>query len=310
MEDWDDYRLFLAVMRQGSYAAAARAAGVSQPTVSRRMARLQARLRLVLFEHSGQQAAATPQAQALLDALEQMEGAALTLQRQVEGRVSAVEGEVVLTTTEGLACIWLAPRIPQLQAAHPGLRLQIRVANTRLDLLRRESDIALRMGEPASPQLIGRQVGRVHCGIYAARSYLQAHGRPRTVAELSGHCLIDGIVDIADFPQIRQLRGLLPASSRVVGSNSAEVQRALARAGMGLFATTCYLGDADPLLERLLPEAFDPSVDLWLLTHRDVRSSARVRAVVQFLIEALERDSDLFTGRKHKAQDAAHCNNA
>ncbi|MEZ5440839.1 MAG: LysR family transcriptional regulator [Lysobacterales bacterium] len=297
MEDWDDYRLFLAVMRQGSFAAAARSAGVSQPTISRRMARLQQRLRLVLFEHSGHQAAATPQAQALLESLEQMEGAALSLQRHVEGRISAVEGEVVVTTTEGLACAWLAPRLPQLRAAYPELRVVVRVANTRLDLLRRESDIALRMGEPASPQLIGRKVGRVHCGIYAAPGYLRAHGLPQTLADLSTHQLIDGIGEIADFPQIRQLRGLLSADRAVTASNSADVQRSLARAGMGLFATTCYLGDPDSGLQRVLAQHFDPAVDLWLLTHREVRTSARVRAVMDFLLDALKRDQALFEGR-------------
>lgn len=296
MRNWDDYRYFLAVAEAGTLSAAARALQTTQPTVGRRIRALEERMRVRLFDRLSHGYVLTDIGESVLDEIRRLDQSMLDVERKIAGQDESLAGKVVVTSTEGLAASWLAPRLADFHAAHPDIAVELLIALTPLNLLRREADIALRMGDPQSDQLIGRKVGRVHFGLYAAKSYLKARGRPRKPADLRRHAVIESTGEMAGLKQAETLRAHAKEADVAVSSNNAIAQAALLRAGFGVVPLPCYMAAGAADIERVLPDDFDVSLDLWLLTHRDLRHTGRIRAMLDFLAGAVRNDAEIFTG--------------
>jgi DNA-binding transcriptional LysR family regulator len=271
---WDDLRVFLALARTGSLSSAGRALGVNHATIARRIAALARDLGLVLFEHRARGYAPTADGAALVGAAERMEAAMLEIERRAAGRAPGLEGTVRITATDTLASHVIAPALAALHARHPALAIDLAVDNRALSLARREADIALRWARPRAGDLYARKLSDV---TYAAF----ARGR----RPAAGVIAFDE--DLADIPEARWLARAFPAARVVLRSSTVAVQFAAARAGLGIAALPRYLAAGARELREVATPLPPPTRELWLIIHRDLRAVPRVRAVAEFLAEAV-----------------------
>lgn len=279
--NWDDLRVFLAVARTGSLSGAARSLGVNHSTVFRRIAGFEATLDVRLFERLPNGYALTLAGEETLGIVERIEADVATLDRTVTGQDLRLSGVVRITAIDMLA-FWLLPdHLVRFHAAYPGIEIEMVVGNEALNLSRRETDIALRIGNTPPETLVGRRVGRLDFAIYGAPAYCAA--RPDT--ELSQHDWIG--LDSAHAPLARRFEQFLPGVRPIIRSNSVACTIRLAKAGLGLAVLPCAIAGQKPGLIRIaeVPDTF--GLDLWLLTHEDLRHTARIRAVLDFLATAL-----------------------
>lgn len=291
--DWGNLRFFLELVRTGSLSGAARRLGVDRNTVARRVAALEEEIGLALFERGPQGWGRTPAGQELAELAGRVEEDVLAMARHVDARDRAPSGTVRLTTAAHLAVHLLSPALPVLRERHPGLVLEIAADQRAFDLTRREADLALRMGRPRDAGLVTRKLSDVAHRFYASPGYLA--GR-RSVDFAKDHFI--GFDDsLASAPQERWLARLAPERRVVFRTNSTASLQAAARIGLGVAVLPCYVADPDPGLSRLEgPEAVHH--ELWLLVHGDLRRSPRVRAVIEWVDDLIEKARPALTGRR------------
>jgi DNA-binding transcriptional LysR family regulator len=293
--EWDDLRYVLAVAESGSLAAAARALGVNHTTVLRRVTAFEERLGLRLFERLPTGYALTAGGEELVAAARQMAGTVTTLERKLAGQDLRLEGTLRVTTTDTLMVSVLAPHLAGFRAAHPGIALELAVSNAMFNLTRRDADVAIRPASDPPGQLVGRRVSGLAFAIYASPAYLVAHGKVRDLAAHAWAAPDDTLGDSA----VARWMATMPDARVAVRADSLVALRELAAAGIGLAALPCYLGDGDP---RLVRARRDPvkamETALWVLTHEDLRGTARVRAFTEFIAHAFATERDVFEGRR------------
>ncbi|WP_299624659.1 LysR family transcriptional regulator [Pelagibius sp.] len=296
--DWDAYRYFLAVAETGSLSAAARALKVSQPTVGRQVQVLEQTLEVRLFDRRPDGYAVTDAGLRILELVRDIDGVMQVISRRVGGEKAKLAGKVRITAAQGIGTYWLPQQVHRLMQQYPEIQIELSVCIPTLDLGRHQADIAIRLGDPGDDSLIGRRVAKVSFGLFAAASYLARRGEPRRLEDLAGHDIIESSGEIADLPQARILRDHA-AGGRTVGfaCDNLVTQFSAMAAGCGLLAAPLYMADAASGIKRVLAESFDVEMDLWLLTHRDHQETARMRAVIEHLCDAVRRDRQRFTGR-------------
>ena len=285
--DWGLIRSFLAALEAGTLLGAARKLNTSQPTLGRHIAELESQLGMVLFERTGRGLIATASARQLAEAARTMESGALQLARSVSGAQTQVTGTVRLTASQPVACVLLPPVLAAMREALPDIQVELESSNTVSNLLRREADIALRMVRPTQTSLIARKIGQVRVGAYASRDYLARRGVPTRPQDLLQHEMIgyDKGEDILRgfqanfFPVTREAFALR--------SDDLIVQWQAVRAGLGVGFLANYMVQGDDQVQRILPALPLPGLAMWLTVHREIRTSQRIRAVYDFLAQAL-----------------------
>ena len=293
-ENWDDYRYLIVVAEAGSFAAAARALGVAQPTVRRRVEQLEAHLGVTLFERLPDGQKLSADAAALIRLAETMRETAIDLKRLSMGLQNGVAGTVRMAVTRGLAEDWLPTHLKVLHARYSNICVELLVSYEEADLRLLEADIAIRFGQPADENLVGRRLGSATCGIYGSHDYFTRHGTPTTAGELVGHRIVGTSGRIAGFAQNVRLAELVGADTETCTTDDVHVQIALARQGLGLVSVPRYMAPTDPTMVELVLPGIDVELDLWLLTHRDVRTARRVRVVIDHLYDAFKADAPRF----------------
>jgi DNA-binding transcriptional LysR family regulator len=286
MPDWTLIRSFLAVAEAGSLSAAARATGISQPTLGRHVQAVEAALQVQLFTRTAQGQALTEAGQALLAPARAMQAAAADLALTAKGHATGIEGTVRITASRVVSQVILPGILARIRAEEPGIQIDLVPSDTTENLLFGEADIALRMYRPPQPDLVARQIGEVPLGLYAAKAYLDRRGRPASVDDLKQHDFIgqDRMDQI-----IRVMRGLgfeVGRSFFAVRCDDPVTYVELVRAGCGLGGILRAVGDADPGLERidLIPDL--PSLPVWLTAAPRLRQSPRLRRVWDILAAA------------------------
>ncbi|MGG5885601.1 LysR family transcriptional regulator [Falsiroseomonas sp. HC035] len=289
--DWNRIRAFLATAEAGSLSAAARALGLTQPTLGRQIAALERELGVALFERAGRGLVLTPTAGTLLDHVRAMGEAAGRLGLAATGVSQRIEGPIQITATEACAAHVMPPIVARLRAAHPGITVEIRATDRTADLLRREADIAIRNFEPREPELIARKVGEDRGRPYASPSHLSKLGHPRGWDDLKRAQFV-AFGEAADFIEGGRALGLhLTAQQLPVQVDSYLVHWELVKQGVGIGFATEAVGDAEPRVCRVLPEAAPIIFPIWLVTHRELHTSRRVRVVFDLLADALSQQS-------------------
>jgi DNA-binding transcriptional LysR family regulator len=283
---WDLYRSFLAVMREGSLSAAARALGMTQPSLGRHVRQLETDLGVALFTRSPLGLAPTENAHELVPHAQAMAAASAALRRAASASNHEIRGVVRLTCSEVVGAEVLPPMLAAFRRQHPGIVIELSLSNQSEDLLRKDADIAVRMLRPVQAALVARRIGGIPLGMHAHRSYLKTYGRPQTVADLQQHALIG--FD-RETPALRALRSRLPFSREdfALRTDSDLAQLAAIRAGFGIGVCQCPIAQRDRQLVHLLPEAFALELDTWLVMHEDLRTSRRVRLLYDHLVQAL-----------------------
>ena len=295
--DWSILRDFIAVAETGSLSQAARRLRLSQPTLSRRIAALEEQLKAQLFQRTPRGLLLTDAGEQVLAGARRVEEEALAIERQAEAAQQTLKGTVRISVTEGLGSLWLPRRLAAFHASYPSVCVEVLVDNRAVNLIRREADIAIRMFRPEQPDLIAKKAGDVVMGLYASHSYLDRYGRPAAPGDLKDHYHVGFDESMSTHPGVQRLERHF-APERIVHRSSSFVgQLSATLAGIGIGVHDCVLADAEPKLERLLPEDFKHEIEVWLVTHADLRRSARIRAVFDFLVNVIATERNQLAGR-------------
>lgn len=285
--DWKLIRSFLAVLERGSLLGAAKSLDSSQPTIGRHLAELERQLGVVLFERTGRGLVPTRVALSVAEHARAMAGSAEAIGRILTGQTQQLAGTVRITASQAVATCMLPGLLAQLREQEPSIAIEVVASNAIDNLLRREADIAIRMVRPDQASLIARRIGQVEIGAYGQREYLRRRGVPRTPADLLRHDLIG--LDRDDLI-VRSFRAMgQPIEREAFGLRSDDhlvLWQAL-RAGLGIGFAARWLAERDPNVQRVLPDLPVPPLPVWLTVHREIRSSARIRAVFDFLARAI-----------------------
>ena len=285
--DWNQVRAFLATAEEGSFSGAARVLRTTQPTIGRQIAGLEADLGVTLLERSVRGQNLTQAGLDLLQHVRTMGEAAARISMSADVQSQQIVGEVVVTATDLLSAAILPGILPPLRRAAPGLRIRIVCANDLRDLMKREADIAIRHVRPDQPDLIARHIGDFRASLYAAKAYLDAAGRPNSPAGIGD---LD-FVGTADHERlIAPLANMgisVTAENFVVSSDSGAVTWEMVKSGFGVSMLPEALCDAEPTVEKVLPALPPLQFPIWLVTHRELQTSRRIRLVFDRLAQGL-----------------------
>ncbi|MCP1471685.1 DNA-binding transcriptional LysR family regulator [Sphingobium sp. OAS761] len=293
MFDWDDVRVFLAVVRGGRMAPAARVLGIDATTIGRRLARLEQALSARLFEIGAGGRKLTPGGHALLRHAEVMESAAMAAMEEVAGHGQQVAGPVRLSVAEGFGTWLLAPGLADFSARHPGIRLDLVTASGFLNPSKREADMAVMLARPQRGRLVVRRLGDYRLHLYAAPQYLARAGRPAAAAKLRDHVLVGYVPEFIFSPELDYLDEVEAGLEAQLRATSINMQYRMIRAGAGIGILPDFIAMQDPDLERVLAPDVEITRSFWLVLHADLRNAARFEAVARWLqdrVDALRSD--------------------
>lgn len=287
--DWTQVRGFLATAEHGSLSAGARALGLTQPTLGRQVAALEAALGVVLFERVGRSLVLTPAGQDMLAHVRRMGAAADALAMAAAGRSDNLEGRVSITASDAMSAYWLPAVLADLRKTAPGIIVDVIASNAVRDLQRREADIAIRHVAPKQPELIARKLPDMPAYLYASADYLYEKGTPQTLADFQQ---LDFIGFDADASGVDVLnRHGLPVTAAMIRATSASGVAVweMVRQGLGVTVMVETVARNTPDVVRIMPQIAPVMVSTWLTVHREVQTNRRIRLVYDLLAEALER---------------------
>ena len=282
---WDLYRTFLAVVRDGSFSAAARRLGLAQPTAGRHIEALEALLGASLFTRSPRGPVPTAAARELVPHAEAMAAAAAALQRASSGEAQGERGAVRIAASEIVGHEVLPTILAGFATRYPHVEIELALSNRNEDLLRRDADVAVRMARPSQKALVARRIGLVRLGLFAHRRYAEAFALPKTPEELAGHRWIGFDRDSSGFPPVDGMQ--LRREQFGFRCDSGPAQLAAMRAGIGIAGCHVNIARRDPDLIRVLEKPFSFTREMWLLMHRDAKSTRRVRLLFDHLATGL-----------------------
>ena len=293
---WELYRSFLGVLNQGSLSGAARELGVAQPTIGRHVAALEKSLGLALFTRSQTGLLPTAAGQSLRTYAESLQSTVAALQRAAANQGSGVSGSVRITASDVMGVEVLPPIIARLRDKHPELTVELALTDRVQDLVRRESDIAVRMVRPRQELLVARRAGQIVLGLHAHQDYLSRRGTPKSIADLANHALI-GFDETTAF--IREAGKSFSAWRREAFSLRTDnnlAQLALIRSGAGIGVCQAAIAQRDNRIVRILPKQFALPLEVWITMHQDLRNSPRCRVTFDALVKGLQQHIDSIRG--------------
>lgn len=291
--DWDDMRIVLAICRAGSLTGAARTLGQNKSTVFRQINTIEKKMGVRFFERVPSGYQMTEAGEAVMHAASRMEEEAINLERELLGKDYRLQGDIRLTAPEGIAALKLTPVIADFCKIHPDIRVELLITNAELALSRREADLAVRVTRQPPDSNLGRRISDFNFCAYAAPRYLQKHNG-LALAEHHWVTILDEIDWV--IPAIWKKKA--DAKDKIVFSSTLTATAVnAARQGMGLIVLPCFWGDRKNGLVRVGHPLKQLASELWVLTHPDLRHTARVRALMLFIYEQLNQQGDQFSGR-------------
>lgn len=286
--DWNHVRAFLVTAEEGTLSAAAKALGLTQPTLSRQVAALEAELNVTLFERLGQRLVLTDSGLELFERAKPMCESAQQFSLAASGHSQQLEGPVVISASQLDAVFRLPNVIAQLRQEEPGIDIEVVVTNEASNLKRREADIAIRNFRPEQPDLIAKKLGEENIWLYASKEYIK---RFSLVAETA----IPSDLQIIGFERNKTLINQLSKQNWSLSKNNFKVvtqfqmmHLALCEKNLGLILFPEGMIDQHPSLERVF-ESSGPVMTLpvWLVCHQELRTSLRIRRVYDYIAQAL-----------------------
>jgi len=283
--NWDDLRYFLALARQGTVSGAGRELKVMHTTVARRIAMLEEVLGSRLFDRTPHGYVLTQVGENLLPHATGIEEQVHNADREVLGMDTRLSGSLRLASSYDLFCRLVTPNIKRFTDEYPSIQIELVSSTSLIDLGSREADIAIRISPEPPENLIGQAVVALGHGIYGSQEYLEQSE--------TDHRLILWLHEQAQPEWVSQY---FPTGHVAARASEVLTMMGLVRNHMGLARLPCYIADADPSLRRL-DLALTPSTwSLWVLSHKDLRDTARVRAGREFLIDIIKQQRELIEG--------------
>ena len=284
--DWDDLRFVLGVAEQGSIRAAARSLAVNRTTVLRRIKRFERRLSCELFERGEAGYVLTLEAEQLLAAARDVERTLVDLERRIAGSELRLEGEFRVTTTDAVLMATIVPHLATFTEKHPHITVEVALTNHRLNLTRREADVAIRPIDGPPEQLVGKRLSGIEFCLYATPEYLEgSHNLP-----FAQHRWLGVDEPLHTTPAARWLSQHVPTSRISLKAGSFVALRLAAEQGLGLTLLPTRLGDQSTGLVRYGQPLSEVKAQLWILTHPDLAQSAKIRAFVDHFVDAFNAE--------------------
>ncbi|MBY5549400.1 LysR family transcriptional regulator [Rhizobium leguminosarum] len=282
--EWSDLKLFLAIARFGTLGAAARSLGLTQPTMGRRLRALETSLGQTLFQRTTDGFVLTDEGAAVFAGAERIEEEALAMERVLAGGSRQLDGFLRLSSSDWFGAHVLSPVLAEFSQVHPKVVVELLTDSRLLSLPRREADIVFRIQPFTEAEVISRKLIHIEYGVYISR------GAPHPEAgDGAGTRLVTMDEAFGDMPDVGWLQRLLPRADIVMRSNSRDVQAALCANGAGLAVLPRPLGDSLATIELVDLGEPPPGRDTWVGYHRDMKRLARLRALLDLVIERLAR---------------------
>lgn len=296
MTNWDDYRFFLAIARHASVRKAAMTLDVSHSTVLRRITAFEDALKVRLFERTPTGYFTTEAGDELLPIAQRVEEETTNASRRIAGRDNELSGKIRVTMPGILATHLLMPDLAAFRRLHPSIELHITPAYSLANLSKQEADVAIRISNDPPENLFGRRIVKVFRSAYISEDYLPSTPRGDDTPPLSWIGMIDAQssfqwMEDSGFPDI-------PIGA-IIGDPHATLEAV--KAGIGMAILPCYMADTQPDLYRMPPAKLQPHSDLWILTHEDMRNTARIRKFISFMADAILLHRNLLEGKRPRA---------
>lgn len=293
--EWDDLRFVLAISRAAGLYPAARSLGVNPSSVYRRLDALEEKLGVRLFERLRSGYRLTIAGEELAETGARVESQVLSIERRIQGADVRLQGSVRLGTNEPLAIHLLSRHLHEFRRLYPDVRLHLTLSNHTVDLSRRDVDIVIRITDTPPDHLVGRAIAKANVAAYASTAYLDERGRGRPLDEYDW---IGYEGPLAHVRWARWIREHVPERQVVMHFDALGSVQIAAAQGVGCALMPCFVADGDPRLERLKGSFTAVESKVWVLTHPDLRKSARIRACLQFFGSRLEGDKRRLEGSR------------
>lgn len=285
--DWNLVRAFLVTAEEGSFSAAARALGLAQPTLGRQVAALEQELNVTLFERAGRSLSLTQSGIELLEQVREMGASANRISLVASGQSQSVEGWVRITASDLSSGYFLVPILERLKLTAPGIKVDVLASNEVKDLTRREADIAIRHTRPEQPDLIAKCAGETLGHLFASSAFLDKYGRPTTLEEAAKLPFIAFENAERMVPILNQFSIPVTLDSFKYVTNSGFVLLEMLKQDLGISVLTRSASPDVADLECVLPELVSVPVPIWLVTHRELNTSQRIRLVFDALADEI-----------------------
>ncbi len=285
--DWSQAQAFLATAEKGSFSGAAASLGLSQPTVGRHVAALESDLGLLLFDRVGKSLVLTDIGLALVDHVRAMKDAADQLSLAALGQDMNIAGPIIVTASDAFCAYLLPPIIERIRSTYPEVQVEIVSSNDVQDLRLREADIAIRNVAPTHPDLYVKRLRTTKGHLYGATSYLDRIGRPATIEDISESATFIGDTSGRVLQMLTTMGAPVVPEQFSVVANSGVAIWELVKHGVGLAVMFKDLADCTPGVEAILQKEISVDIPVWLVTHRELKTSARIRLIFDILSEEL-----------------------
>lgn len=287
--DWNRARAFLVTAEQGSLSAAARALGMTQPTLGRQVEALEHELNVVLFERIGRGLSLTPCGIDLLKHVKTMGEAASHLSLAAHEYSQSIKGRICISASETYATHLLPPIIKKIHAAEPDIEIEIIATVNASDLRKREADIAIRNFRPTEPDLIAKKIKDIPARLYATPEYLDQIGNPKTIDELSQAQFIAIDSHHSVKQALNHLGFNLTTDNFPIITENFLVMWEMVKQGIAIGILDGHIGDKEAKVVQVLPDMPPLIFPIWLVAHRELNTNRRVRMVFDLLAAELKK---------------------
>jgi len=290
--DWGDLNLVLAICRSGTLSGAAKSLAINYTTVFRRINAIEKNLEVRLFDRQPSGYVMTEAGEAIKRSAERIDEEVMALSRELLGKDLRLQGSIRITAPEGVALRLLSPHLAAFCHQHPDITIDLIATSSPLRLSQREADLAVRVTNKPPENYIGRKICRCRFGFYASPDYLQKNQR----LPLDQHLWVmsEDSFEFSPFPTWR--KKFHPKSRVIFSSNNTLAVIDAAKRGLGMTPLPCFLGDSEPDLVKTTDSPDELTLSLWVLIHPDLRNTARVRALMKYIVSALEDEKSVIEG--------------
>jgi DNA-binding transcriptional LysR family regulator len=280
--EWSDLRIFLAIARTGTLGAAARSIGQTQPTMGRRLRALEEAVGHTLFQRTADGFVLTDEGSTVLGHAERMEAEALAFERELNGSEAQLEGMLRLSCSDWFGTYLLAPVLAAFGARHAGVCIELLTDARLYSLSRREADMVFRIKPFDEPEVISRRLMHMPYAVYAPVGYDAS-----SLGDSASVRVVTMDIAFSQMPDAVWLKKTLPNAAVGFRSNNREVQARLCAEGAGLAVLPRPLGDATPGIVPIDLGEAPPGRDTFVGYHKDMRRLARMRALLDLVVERL-----------------------
>jgi DNA-binding transcriptional LysR family regulator len=298
MQDWDDIRQFLAVARNRSTLAAAKALGVSQSTVHRNLQMLEKQLGCELVKRQPSGYRLTKLGEEMLRYAEGVEEAVAAFDRRLAADGKELAGVVRVTCPEAIGYrLMRSALVEKFHTQYPALHLEFSMSDKLVDLAKGDADVAIRAAVSPDPSLIGRKIADSFWAVYASRAYIDRHGRPEREEDINRHTVVRFNGEMSDHNSARWLSSVAPDARVAAFAASLPTKLLAVKSGIGLAPLPMIIGENEDGLVRLFGPIPDLTAQFYLMMHEDLKKTPRIRAFFDFVIGEVKAVRVLLDGR-------------